>query len=125
LVLSVGHQMLDKLGYTVLPARSGGDALQLFAQHRGALDLVILDLVMPDMSGGDVFDRLQEMQPNVPVLLASGYSLDGKAEEIMQRGCRGFIQKPFSITTLGETVSDILKSPAAPPTDLQTADIPG
>jgi two-component system, cell cycle sensor histidine kinase and response regulator CckA len=114
-VLSVGHQMLDKLGYTVLPARSGGDALQLFAQHRGALDLVILDMVMPDMNGGDVFDQLQEMQPGVPILLASGYSLEGKAEEIMKRGCRGFLQKPFSITTLGETVSAILKSPASAP----------
>ncbi|MEJ2640161.1 MAG: response regulator [Desulfosarcinaceae bacterium] len=114
-VLSVGHQMLDKLGYTVLPARNGGDALQLFAQHRSALDLVILDMVMPDMNGGDVFDRLHEMQPEVPVLLASGYSLEGKAEEIMKRGCRGFIQKPFSITTLGETVSAILKGPTPPP----------
>jgi DNA-binding NtrC family response regulator len=55
------------------------------------------------------------MQPEVPVLLASGYSLEGKAEEIMKRGCRGFIQKPFSITTLGETVSAILKGPTPPP----------
>jgi two-component system, cell cycle sensor histidine kinase and response regulator CckA len=116
-VLSVGQQMLDKLGYTVLPARSGGDALQLFAQHRGALDLVILDMVMPDMNGGEVFDRLQEMQPDVPVLLASGYSLEGKAEEIMKRGCRGFIQKPFGINTLGEAVSAIVEK-AHPPSDL-------
>jgi signal transduction histidine kinase/CheY-like chemotaxis protein len=109
-VLSVGHQMLDKLGYTVLPARSGSEALQLFAQHRGRIDLVVLDMVMPDMNGGDVFDKIMEMQSNVPVLLASGYSLEGKAEEIIERGCCGFIQKPFSITTLGETVSAILPS---------------
>ncbi|MDJ0783566.1 MAG: response regulator [Desulfosarcinaceae bacterium] len=114
-VLNVGHQMLDKLGYTVLPARSGGDALQLFAQHKSSLDLVILDMVMPDMNGGDVFDKLHDMQPDVPILLASGYSLEGKAEEILERGCRGFIQKPFSITTLGETVSAILQDPASLP----------
>jgi signal transduction histidine kinase/CheY-like chemotaxis protein len=107
-VLSVGHQMLDKLGYTVLPARSGGNALKLFAQHQGRIDLVILDMVMPDMSGGDVFDKIREMQPDMRVLLASGYNREGKAEEILTRGCCGFIQKPFSITTLGETVSAIL-----------------
>jgi CheY-like chemotaxis protein len=114
-VLSVGHQMLDKLGYTVLPARSGGEALQIFAQHQGSIDLVILDIVMPDMGGGDVFDRIQELQPDVNVLLASGYSREGKADEIMERGCCGFIQKPFSITTLGETVSAILTAATSLP----------
>jgi C4-dicarboxylate-specific signal transduction histidine kinase/ActR/RegA family two-component response regulator len=114
-VLNVAHQMLDKLGYTVLPARSGGDGLQLFAQHQGRIDLVILDMVMPDMNGGDVFDKIQEIRPGVPILLASGYSLEGPAEEIMERGCRGFIQKPYGITTLGETVKDILNNPEGLP----------
>lgn len=114
-VLNVAHQMLDKLGYTVLPARSGSDALSIFTQHQGRIDLVILDMVMPDMSGGDVFDKFQQMQPGLPVLLASGYSLEGRAEEIMERGCCGFIQKPYGITALGETVKDILANPETHP----------
>lgn len=110
LILDVGTAMLKKLGYTVHVAGSGEDALQFFQQEGESIDLVILDMVMPGMSGGEVFDQLKELDPGVKVMLSSGYSIDGKASEIIDRGCVGFIQKPFSLAQLSEKVKSVLAS---------------
>ena len=72
------------------------------------LDLVILDMIMPGMDGGKTFDRIREIQPKLPVMLSSGYAINGQAEEIMRRGCNGFIQKPFNITEFSKQVRKIL-----------------
>jgi len=69
---------------------------------------VILDLVMPGIDGSTTFNRIREMQPEMPVLLSSGYAIDGKAHRVMRRGCNGFIQKPFSIIELSENIRKIL-----------------
>jgi two-component system cell cycle sensor histidine kinase/response regulator CckA len=70
--------------------------------------LVLLDIVMPKMGGGEVFDRLKEINPNIKVLLSSGYSIDGEATKILERGCSGFIQKPFDIKQLSKSIRAIL-----------------
>jgi CheY-like chemotaxis protein len=70
--------------------------------------MVILDLIMPEMGGGETYDGLKEMDPNVKVLLSSGYSLDGQATEILNRGCDGFIQKPFQLKHLSEKLRRII-----------------
>jgi PAS domain S-box-containing protein len=108
LIMDVGAAMLKKLGYTVHVAGNGEDALQFYRKHRDTVDLVILDMVMPGMNGGEVFDRLKEMDPAVRVMLSSGYSIDGKASEIIDRGCVGFIQKPFNLAQLSEKVKAAL-----------------
>lgn len=72
------------------------------------IDLVVLDMIMPQMGGGEVFDRLKNINPDVAVLLASGYSIDGQVEDIMARGCRGFIQKPFTIFELSKRLREVL-----------------
>ena len=74
-----------------------------------AIDLVLLDMVMPGMDGGQTFDRIREIQPQLPVLLSSGYAINGKALEIMNRGCNGFIQKPFSMSELSKKVRKVLE----------------
>ena len=109
LVLEVGANMLSALGYTVIAAEGGRKAVKTFAEQRDRIDLVILDMIMPDISGGTAFDRIREIDPDVAVLLSSGYSIDGKASEIMERGCNGFIQKPYSIERLSEKIIEILK----------------
>ena len=58
--------------------------------------MLILDMIMPNMGGGEVYDKIKKINPDVKVLLSSGYSIDGKATDILNRGCDGFIQKPFS-----------------------------
>jgi PAS domain S-box-containing protein len=114
IVAEVGRKMLERLGYRVLVARSGAEALALYAQHRAEIDLVILDMIMPGMGGGVVFDRLRSINPATPVLLSSGYSLDGQALDILKRGCRGFIQKPFNIEQLKQKISEILPGGSRP-----------
>jgi CheY-like chemotaxis protein len=115
IVREVGGSMLERLGYRVLSAGGGREAIEVFRREKDRIDLVILDLIMPGIGGGETFDRLKQIDPNVRVLLASGYSIDGKAGEILRRGCRGFIQKPFTIDQLSEKIRDIL----APGIDLK------
>jgi PAS domain S-box-containing protein len=114
IVAEVGRKMLQRLGYRVLVARSGAEALALYAQHQAEIDLIILDMIMPGMGGGAVFDRLRSINPATPVLLSSGYSLDGQALDILKRGCRGFIQKPFNIEQLKQKISEILPGGSRP-----------
>jgi signal transduction histidine kinase/ActR/RegA family two-component response regulator len=108
-VLDVGVQMLQHFGYAVLPAASGQEALQIYAENKDKIDLVILDMVMPDMGGRAVYDRLKQCNSTVKVLLSSGYSLSGEASEIMKSGCNGFIQKPFNIKELTAQIDHILQ----------------
>ena len=109
LVCAVGAQMLKKFGYTVLQAGSGKEAIDLYKEKKDDIDLVILDMIMPDLSGGKVYDRMKEINGDVTVLLSSGYSIDGQATEILERGCDGFIQKPFNMKQLSHKVLEVLQ----------------
>jgi CheY-like chemotaxis protein len=108
IVAIIGEKMLTRLGYRVWMARNGNKAVELYEQRRSEIELVILDMVMPGMAGGEIFDRLRSINPQVAVLLSSGYSLNSQATEIMKRGCRGFIQKPFNIEQLKQKINEIL-----------------
>ena len=111
MVLEVGEQMLKELGYKVLIARSGKKAIEIVSKApnlSSAPDIVILDMIMPAMGGGETHDRLKEINPNIKVLLSSGYSIDGQAREILDRGCNGFIQKPFSMRELSGRIRGII-----------------
>ncbi|OGP63677.1 MAG: hypothetical protein A2V65_08155 [Deltaproteobacteria bacterium RBG_13_49_15] len=113
MILEVGAQLLEKIGYRVFKVNSGAKALALYQAKRKQIDLVILDLIMPEMSGGETFDGLKKIDPEAKVLLSSGYSIDGLAQSILDRGCNGFIQKPFSITALSKKIRVLLDSPTS------------
>ena len=81
----------------------------LYRRARERIVVVILDMVMPGMSGGETFDQLKAIDPGVKVLLSSGYNLDGQAREILERGCVGFIQKPFSLIRLSEMLQSTVR----------------
>jgi PAS domain S-box-containing protein len=108
MILDVGKAMLEKLGYRTVTAGNGQEALVLYEEQRGKIDLVILDMIMPGMGGGETYDRLKEIDGNVKVILSSGYSINGQATEIMDRGCDGFIQKPFAMEDLSRKVREVL-----------------
>ncbi len=108
IIIEVGVPLLENLGYQVLTASSGKEALEIYQSCREQIDLVILDMIMPDIGGGETYDRLKKMDPQVKVLLSSGYSLNGQAADILSRGCNGFIQKPFDIKQLSQKLMDIL-----------------
>ena len=107
-VLEVGEKLLKVMGYHVLTAREGREAIDVYKKHRETVDLVLLDIIMPNMKGGEVFDCLKEINPDIKVLLSSGYSIDGEASKILERGGKGFIQKPFHLERLSETIRAIL-----------------
>ena len=108
MVLGAGSKILKRLGYTVLEASGGNEAIEIYEDNKEKIDLVILDMIMPGIGGGKVFDRIKEINPGVRVLLSSGYSIDGQATEILRRGCEDFIQKPFSINKLSEKICEFL-----------------
>jgi len=108
IIADVGQEMLAKLGYDVHIARGGEQAIAMTMEKGRNIDLVILDLIMPDMDGGRTFDVLREIWPDLPVILSSGYAINGQATEIMERGCNGFIQKPFNIFELSQKIRTIL-----------------
>ena len=100
--------MLKTLGYEVLLARSGKEAIEIYTDNQDRVDMLILDMIMPGMGGGEAYDRMKEINPDIKVLLSSGYSMAGQATEILKRGCNGFIQKPFSVNELSEKIGEIL-----------------
>lgn len=110
IITDVGEKMLNKLGYSTIIAKSGSEAIAVYKAKQGNVDLVILDMIMPDMGGEETFGRLKSIDSESKILLASGYSMDGQAMDIMNRGCNGFIQKPFRIDDLSKKIREILDS---------------
>jgi PAS domain S-box-containing protein len=108
-IIEVTDQMLANLGYRVLTARNGQEALQVYARYENRIDIVVLDLIMPGMSGSQTYDRLKRLDPAVRVLFCSGYSVDVQAAAIFERGVDGFIQKPFDAVKLTHKIRKILE----------------
>jgi two-component system, cell cycle sensor histidine kinase and response regulator CckA len=109
MIIDVGSDILKNLGYSTLVARSGREAIEIYQANEDGINLVILDMIMPDMGGDETYERLKEINPEVKVLLSSGYSINGQASEIIERGCNGFIQKPFNVKQLSLKIGDVLK----------------
>jgi PAS domain S-box-containing protein len=103
--------MLESLGCAVTAVADGQSALQLFRDEHGSIDVVLLDIMMPGMGGEETFAAMREVDPGVPVLVMSGYSLDGGAQAMIDAGARGFLQKPFTMATLAGKLGDTLKNP--------------
>jgi CheY-like chemotaxis protein len=112
MIADIGKRILEKLGYRVLLAESGKSALKVYEDHRDSINLIILDMIMPDMGGSEAFDQLKAVDPSIRILLSSGYSLNGQASQIMKRGCNGFIQKPFNIEQISKKIRKILDNNA-------------
>jgi two-component system, cell cycle sensor histidine kinase and response regulator CckA len=110
MILDVGRDMIESLGYEVLIAGNGKEAVEIYEKNMEKLNMVILDIIMPLMDGSETYDKLKEINPDIKVLLSSGYGINGQATEIMDRGCNGFIQKPFNISTLSKKIRDVLET---------------
>ncbi|MBN1382424.1 MAG: PAS domain S-box protein [Deltaproteobacteria bacterium] len=109
-ILDVTKELLESIGYQVIKARSGEEAVEIYKLQKDQIDLIILDMIMPGINGGDTFDRLKKINPQVKVILASGYSLNGQAIGILDRGCQAFMQKPFGLTDLSLKIREVLSS---------------
>lgn len=112
MIVDVGHAMLSELGYKVIIAKSGDEAMKIVKNTVEQVDLVILDMIMPGMDGGKAFDQIRQTCPSLPVILSTGYTIDGQAADIMRRGCDGFIQKPFNLAKLSQKIRSVLRQAA-------------
>jgi CheY-like chemotaxis protein len=108
MIREVGGALLRQLGYKVLSAGNGKEAVEVYSNNKDKIDIVILDMIMPEMGGGKAYDKMKEINPDIKVLLSSGYSVNGDATKILKRGCDGFIQKPFNMKQLSKSIREIL-----------------
>ena len=92
----------------IFEAEDGKEAIDVYRTNQNDIDLVLLDMVMPGMGGGKAYDRMKEINPGIKVILSSGYSMRGEVTEILNRGCDGFIQKPFTMRELSGKIREIL-----------------
>lgn len=107
-VLYSGEQMLKLLGYEVLLAGDGEEALEIYNENQDKIDIVLLDMLMPRMGGGETYDRMKEINPQIKVIIISASGVDGQATEILQRGGDAFIEKPFDLELLARIIRAIL-----------------
>ncbi len=101
-VLTVTAKLVESLGYTAKTAQSGNEALDIFQASHGVVDCIILDLIMPNTNTSELLSRLRTLRPNIPVILASGYSLEGQAKKILAMDGVAFLQKPFTLEDLSK-----------------------
>lgn len=106
----VGRELLENLGYRVYLAANGAQSLEVFSAHRKDISLVILDMIMPKMSGREAFQLLRAQSPGLKVLFCSGFSREGTGEELIELGATGFIQKPYNRSELSRAVAAALTS---------------
>ena len=108
-VIEVIHAMLEMLGYRVMVAKTGKDAIHIAETFDGQIDLALLDIKLPDIDGRNLYPLIMKARSNLKVIVFSGYSIDGPAREILDAGAQDFIQKPFSIATLSEKLKEVFE----------------
>ena len=101
---------LRGLGYTVLEASSGEEALEVLKEHTDGVRLVLLDMIMKEMGGAQTFARMREIVPDLAVVICTGYSVNGSCQRLLEEGARGAIQKPFKHNELALEIREILDS---------------
>jgi CheY-like chemotaxis protein len=111
IVRQVAHAALEMAGFSVLQARDGEEAIEVFRNNADLVSLVILDMSMPRMGGEETFRALQRARPRVPVLLSSGFNEQDSTSRIAGRGFAGFIQKPYRPAELVTKVRQLLSRP--------------
>ena len=107
-IRNVGKAMLESFGYRVYLANNGIEACKIYEEKKGEIELVLLDVVMPEMGGKETYGRLKEMNSAVRVILVSGYSINDEIQEILNEGAMDFIQKPFGAKDLTLIVRKVL-----------------
>jgi PAS domain S-box-containing protein len=108
MILDISKELLETIGYQVIIARSGEEAIEFYKKNNDDIDIVLLDISMPFMGGGETYNRLKEINSDIKVLLSTGFGIDGEASSILDRGANGFIQKPFKMNELSEKINEIL-----------------
>ncbi len=109
MVMNVSRAVLERLGYRVMEAKNGKEAIDIARTFNGDIDLALLDIKLPDMGGDKVYPLIKETRPDLKVIICSGYGLDGPVQGILDAGAEDFVQKPFTIGTLSKKLKEVLE----------------
>ena len=109
LIIEIGREFLNSLGYKVLEARNGETAFQIYSKYANEIGIVLLDMMMPGMKGNEVFRELMKMNPNVKVVIISGFADKETVADMLRKGCCGYIRKPFMLDELSRVLNETLK----------------
>ncbi len=107
-ILTAGREICKALGYKVITAGSGQEAVAVYADQKNEINLVVLDMIMPGMNGLETFMALKQLNPKIKALLSTGYAIDDKAQEMLNQGCKGYILKPYSVIDFSHKIREIL-----------------
>jgi two-component system cell cycle sensor histidine kinase/response regulator CckA len=107
--MEVNHAIVEKLGYKVLEAKTGKQALSMARKYEGKIDFALLDVILPDMDGSLIYPELKAARPDMKVVVCSGFALDGPASEMLEAGAESYIQKPFTVAALSAVLKKIFK----------------
>ena len=107
-ILDVCREILIALGYNIYIAHNGKEAIKIYSSNKDNIHLVMLDMIMPGLSGSETYDELKLINPEVKVLLSTGYSASDQAKKIMDSGCQALIQKPFRIADISKKIREVL-----------------
>lgn len=108
-ILTIAKRMLETLNYEVFTANSGMQGIEIYKQHMGEIDLVILDIIMPEMDGKEAFKQLKKVDPDIKVILSSGYAQNQVTNELFQLGVLDFLPKPYRLQQLKDHLSLIFE----------------
>ena len=108
MILELASDLLKMLGYTVYQASNGQDAASTYRERQDGINLVILDMILPGMTGTQVLKMLKDINPDVKVILSSGYGFQGEVQRAMEMGCTAFIQKPYNFADMSSLVHQVL-----------------
>jgi two-component system cell cycle sensor histidine kinase/response regulator CckA len=107
-VIDVSRAMLEHLGFNILEARTGSEALKVAQSYDGPIDLALLDIGLPDMDGRKLYPLIKEARPEMKAIVSSGYAIEGPAQEILMAGAEGWIQKPYTFQAFSDKVSEVM-----------------
>lgn len=107
MIREIAQDMLNHMGYKVILAKDGQEAIEIFKQRGNEIDMIMVDLIMPKMNGLVCYHKLKEINQNIPIIIASGLGELSKKQSILDMGAAGYLEKPYSIKTLSEVFSSI------------------
>jgi len=109
-ILNMMNEFCRESGYEVMMAVSGKEALDIYQNHKDDIDLVLLDMILPGMGGFEIFQQLQAIDPKVNVVISTGFCFDGEIKEMMQKGCKGCLYKPYGFEEFLSKIESVMAS---------------
>ncbi len=110
MIKDLARDILARYGYTVLTAGGGEEAVEVYRRHKKEIAVVILDIMMPDVDGREVFRRIREIDPAAQVIISSGYNQEHDADALLREGAAGFVKKPYRIAELVGKLGEVLEN---------------